>query len=76
VQRWIAIEKCIHQAQRANPASNGFLGVRRKGRGAERASRPATLEEYTGADIDVRWSELIGRECGHVRNRMNFCGPR
>jgi hypothetical protein len=27
---------------------------------------------YTLADIDVRWSELIGRGCAHVRNRMNF----
>ena len=31
---------------------------------------------YTFADIDLRWSEPIGRSCMHVRNRLNFCRGR
>jgi hypothetical protein len=30
---------------------------------------------YT-ADIDLRWSEPIGRSCMHVRNRLNICRGR
>jgi hypothetical protein len=39
--------------------------------GCRTAQRP-----YTFVDIDLRWSEPIGRSCMHVRNRLNFCRGR